>query len=145
VKAPGRENSRDRVLTDDELRLVWKASESLSVAYGGFVRMLVLTAQRRDEVARMRRLEIKGDVWTIGAERMKGGVAHDVPLSEPAMRIVAEAPMIGEAGYVFTATGNLPVRAYSDLKRATWIRRWLSSRGKRRWTHPTFPAGPSTT
>ena len=59
VKAPAAENSRDRVLSDDELALLWRAAGDLGAPYGGFAHTLLLTAQRRDEVAGMRRSELK--------------------------------------------------------------------------------------
>jgi integrase len=105
------------VLSDDEIRLVWRAAGRLGAPYGGFVQLLAITGQRRDEVACMRRGEIKGALWTIAADRMKGGAAHDVPLSEPAVRILADAPEIGLAGYAFTVTGEGPISGYSDAKR----------------------------
>jgi integrase len=105
------------VLTDDELRTLWQASESLGGAYGGFVRFLMLTGQRRDEVAGMRRSELKGDLWTIPRERAKSGVAHDVPLSDPALRVLVDVPVIGTAEYVFTVTGETPITGYSGAKR----------------------------
>jgi integrase len=117
VKAPAPETSRDRVLNDDELRALWRASESLGGAYGGFARFLLLTAQRRDEVAGLRRSELKGDLWTIPAERTKGGAAHDVPLSQPARCVLDEAPANGRADYVFTVTGETPINGYSGAKR----------------------------
>jgi integrase len=64
---------------------VWRAAERLGGPYGDFARMLILTAQRREEVGGMRRSEIRDDVWSLAAERMKGGVGHDVPLGESAL------------------------------------------------------------
>jgi integrase len=118
VKPPAAENSRDRVLTDDELRLLWHAAEGLGTAYGGFAQILLLTGQRRDEVAGMRRSELKGwDLWTIPAARTKSGVEHDVPLSEPAQAILASVPQIGTEGFMFTLNGSAPVTSYSRAKR----------------------------
>jgi integrase len=54
-----KERARSRILTDDELRAVWKASGELEV-YGGFVRVLLLTAARRAEAAKMTWREIEG-------------------------------------------------------------------------------------
>jgi len=59
INPPGAEKSRDRVLSDDELRLVWRAAERIGVPFGQLVQTLMLTAQRRDEVAGMRRRELK--------------------------------------------------------------------------------------
>ncbi len=83
VKAPAAETSRDECLSDDELRLLWRGCVSIGWPFGPFVQLLLLTAQRRDEVAKMRRSELRegGTLWTIPAERAKNGQAHDVPLS----------------------------------------------------------------
>jgi integrase len=89
-----RERARTRVLDDGELRAVWEASASQGM-FGAFVRVLLLTAQRRAEVAGMRRAEIRDGVWVIPAERYKTGRANAVPLS-PAAWAIIEAQPAGE-------------------------------------------------
>jgi integrase len=86
IAAPAEKKSRDRVLSDEELRLVWKAAERVGFPFGPFVQLLILTAQRRDEVAGARRRELHeaGKVWTIPSTRTKNSDPHDVPLSDPA-------------------------------------------------------------
>jgi integrase len=76
-----KEKSRDRVLSADEIRTAW-------AAFGAPARLLLLTGQRRGEVAGMRWSEIGGEVWTIPAERAKNGLAHRVPLVGEAARIL---------------------------------------------------------
>jgi len=73
---------RERVLTDDELQSIWRATEAHS-SFNAIVRALILTGQRREEVAQMAWSEISQDhsAWTLPAERAKNGVAHIVPLS----------------------------------------------------------------
>jgi integrase len=69
-------------LNDDELALLWRAAGDLGAPYGGFVLTLLLTAQRRDEVAGMRRSELKGrNLWTIPSARTKNGVETRAPAS----------------------------------------------------------------
>lgn len=82
---------RERVLTDDELRAIWQATEGAGSFYA-IVRALILTGQRREEVAQMAWSEIALNraAWTLPAERAKNGVAHIVPLS-PQMRAHLEA------------------------------------------------------
>jgi len=58
MKSPTREQARDRVLTDDELRWLWRACDALGWPFGPLVKLLLLTAQRRDEVAGIERPEI---------------------------------------------------------------------------------------
>lgn len=88
-----KERARDRVLSDQELRDLWSACDSVTPAvFGALVRTLLLTAQRRDEVGQMRRAEIDG-VWTIPADRYKTGIANVVPLSKAARAIIAALPV----------------------------------------------------
>lgn len=118
VKPPAPETSRDRVLSDDEIRLLWKVADDLGVPYGAFLKVLLLTAQRRDEVAQMTRAELVApDLWTLPAERSKNGLAHDVPLSGPVAAILSDIPQTGSRGYLFTISGQQPFTAYSDVKR----------------------------
>jgi integrase len=82
-----KERERDRILSDDELRLVWAACSGV---YGAFIRFLLLTAVRRSEAAGMQWSELDGSLWTIPAARMKGKVEHVVPLSAAALAILDE-------------------------------------------------------
>lgn len=118
VRLPTLEKSRDRVLSDYELRLVWRAAEEVGWPFGPLVQLLILTGQRRDEVARMRWSEVteNGTLWTIPGERTKNGLVHDVPLSEPAQRLLKTVPRMAGAEYVFTTTGKTPVSGYSNAK-----------------------------
>ena len=86
------EQARERVLSDAELVAIWKACRDDD--YGRIVRLLILTAQRRDEVGGMTRSEI-GDLaarkWSLPSERTKNGRAHDVPLSDLTLAILRDA------------------------------------------------------
>jgi integrase len=92
VKPPSKENARTRVLSDQELVALWSACDSIDEPARSCVRMLMLTGQRRGEVAGMRRSEIDGDVWHLAPERMKGGQAHLLPLSARALSILQAMP-----------------------------------------------------
>jgi len=119
VKAPAPERSRDRVLSDLELRLVWKACDTIGWPFGPLTRLLILTAQRRDEVSEMTWSEVDLDakVWTIPRERTKNDVAHEVPLSDATVEILRSLPIvIGKPRYVFTTTGATPVGGFSRAK-----------------------------
>ena len=76
---------RERVLTNEELRAIWLATAGPG-PFNAIVRMLVLTGQRRGEVAGMTWDELAPDLstWTIPGDRAKNGVAHIVPLSPQA-------------------------------------------------------------
>ncbi|KMO31317.1 hypothetical protein VQ03_27385 [Methylobacterium tarhaniae] len=119
VKAPTAEKSRDRVLTDDELRALWQACDGLSEPFGSLVRLLMLTGQRRDEVGQMTWLEVDLDarLWTIPKERAKNGQVHDVPLSDQSVAVLSGIKRIaGDRQLVFTTTGETPVSGFSKAK-----------------------------
>ena len=107
VKPPTAERSRDRVLTDQELRAVWQAAGKIGGTFGALVRLLILTGQRRDEVAGMRWSEID-----LEGRRCP----HEIPLSEPAIAILTALPRIGNQ-FVLTSTGDAPSSGYSKGKR----------------------------
>jgi integrase len=76
---------RERVLTDEELGEVWRAASEAPSPYGTIVRLLILTGQRRGEVAGLVWGELSDDLasWTMPGERTKNSAAHMVPLSPP--------------------------------------------------------------
>lgn len=120
VKAPTAEKSRDRVLSDDELRLIWQACDGLNEPFGALIKLLMLTAQRRDEVGQMswRELNLEAQIWTIPKERAKNGIAHDVPLSDLAVAVLTGVRRIaGSRGLVFTTTGETAVSGFSKVKK----------------------------
>jgi integrase len=118
MKAPKALASRRRVLGQEELVCLWQATEGFGWPWGPFVRMLVLTMQRRQEVAEMDWSEIDLDarLWTLPAERAKNDEAHLVPLSDMVME---EFRKLGprQTGLVFSTTGITPVSGFSKAKR----------------------------
>jgi integrase len=120
VKPPTAERARERVLSDDELRFVWQATDKLGGTFGPLVKLLALTGQRRDEVARMRRDELNLDarLWTLPAERTKNNKPHEVPLSNAAFAVLQNVPRIAGSPFVFPTNGGAsPVSGYSEGKR----------------------------
>jgi integrase len=110
---------RDRVLTDAELAAVWQATDGIPYPFGRFFKLLILTLQRREEVAGMRWSEISADLttWTVPANRMKNGRAHDVHLSEAARAVLRSMPRVEGQDLVHTTTGRTPVSGISKAKR----------------------------
>jgi integrase len=80
------EKPRERTLTDQELRAIWKATEG-DDDYSRIVRLCLLTGCRRDEIGGLRWDEVQDHQLRIGTERMKGGIAHEVSLL-PAMAAI---------------------------------------------------------
>ena len=117
LKAPHAETSRDRVLTDDELRRVWQAAERLGPLNGAVVRLLVLTGQRRNEVAHMqwRELDLERRLWTLPRERVKNDRRHEVPLSSQAVATIQALPRISDR-FVFSTNAESPVNDFGKNK-----------------------------
>ena len=120
LAAPGREKARDRVLTATELGAVWKATDTLGTVQRAFVRFLILTLQRRDEVAGATWSEFSADLttWTIPAIRAKNSRAHLVHLAPAAQAVVATLPRSNSHAVVFAIPGGKKLSAYSAIKRA---------------------------
>jgi integrase len=118
VKPPSQEAARDRTLTDEELRLVWQAADKMGGTFGPLVKLLALTGQRRDEIARMRWEEIKDRVLVLPAERTKNGQPHEVPLSNAALAVLNSIPRVQGSRFVLTTNGGVsPASGYSKNKR----------------------------
>jgi integrase len=115
VKRPAKEKARDRTLNDDEIKRLWAACDAIGDPAGSCIKVLLLTGQRRSEVAGMRRSEINGELWSLGPSRTKNKKAHDVPLSAQALALVESMPNIGD--YVFTASGTAPLNNFDRAKR----------------------------
>jgi integrase len=126
VVPPAKETARDRRLTDGEIKVLWAAcgkGESdggggIGEPFGSFVRLLLLTGQRRGEVAGMRRSELDLDkrLWVIPAGRSKNKRPHAVPLARQAVAIIEGIKRIEKSDYVFTTTGNTGLGGFSRAK-----------------------------
>ena len=118
ITSPEPEVSRDRVLDDDELAAFWQAADNLEQPYGFFVRMLILTAQRRNEVSDMcwAEIDLERRIWTLPARRAKNGIEHRIPLSEAACSILASVQRHYGSDYVFSITGRNPIRGHQHIK-----------------------------
>lgn len=111
-----KEKPRDRVLDNDEIRAFWTGCDRLGWPFGALLKLLLLTAQRRDEVGRLRwnELDLDKSTWTIPRERAKSDRAHIVHLSGPAIEIIKALPHTGDL--VFSGTGATAVSGYSQAK-----------------------------
>jgi integrase len=115
----GKRESRERVLTDAELQAVWQAAETMDYPYGPVFRLLILTGQREREVADLSwsEVDLNKRLWTIPPSRMKGGRAHEVPLSPAAVALLKSLPRWTAGDFVFSTTSGLkPVNGFSKAK-----------------------------
>jgi integrase len=112
------ERARARVLSDDEVRSVWRTAENHPGPFSSLIKYILLTGARRSEAAGMRRPELGESIWTIPAERHKTKKEFLLPLSSDALAVLAAIPQIGtkKDGYYFTATGRGPLRGFACLK-----------------------------
>jgi integrase len=110
------QRERDRVLSDDELRAVWRTAEPYLQPWGAFLRFLLLTAARRTEVADMRWSELSNGNWTIPKERSKTNTETTLTLSAAAKRVLEELPRIEGCDYVFTTNASAPISGFSVFK-----------------------------
>lgn len=119
LKAPTKEESRDRVLEDDEIVRLLRACRNDVYPFRQFVPILLATAQRRGELAEMRWSEVDLDAkqWVVPADRSKNGKPHVVPLSPYALDVLNEVPRFLDCDYVFTTTRNSPVSGFSKMLR----------------------------
>jgi integrase len=118
IALPGREIPRDRVLDDRELGALWRATDRLPVIHGAFVKLLILTAQRRTETAGMCWGEMETDfsTWTLPAARTKNGRGHLVHLAEPARAVLRALPRQLGHPCVFPGPGERPLMSFGWLK-----------------------------
>ena len=122
IRPPGVERRRDRVLSQAEIREMWRALEPEDAVVRGLFKLRLLTAQRGDEVHRLRwqDLDLNSNWWTIPAEFSKNGLPHRVPLSPPVVAIITEHQRaVRSATWVFPSlVHDQPVaNIYSALKR----------------------------
>jgi integrase len=110
-----KERARTRILTDDELRAVWRAAEASTGPFGRLVRFILLTAARRREAAAMTWGELNGE-WTLPASRNTTKVDLVRPVSAEA-RAVLPAKVDG-CDYVFTADERNPISGFGKFKLA---------------------------
>jgi integrase len=126
VKKPGVEHVRDRVLSNVELALVWHAAGALPSPWGPWARLLLLTGQRRSEVAGMRweDVDLAEATWSLRARQTKSRRAHVVPLSPKALDLLAQMPC--DCPWVFTTDTSTSIKGFSHAKRL--IDTWLADR-----------------
>jgi integrase len=129
---------RDRILSDDEIKSVWKAcGDERMGMFGQAIRLMLLTGARRSEVAGIRRSEIEDmedngaefRVWRLPARRSKNGEEVIRPLSRAVLGIVDAQPALGDGDLVFSLNGISPMslrftRKEHLLDRMSGTERW---------------------
>ncbi len=123
IKPPTKERARDRALTDEEIRWFWVACDEIGWPFGPIFKLLLLTAQRRDEVGGMKwnELDLQKRTWIIPRNRAKSDRGHEVHLSDPAIEVLRSLPPSQSGAHhqdlVFTVTGTTAVSGFGNAKR----------------------------
>ena len=108
--------ARKRILTDDEIRALWAACEGEGV-FGAFLKVSLLTGQRRAKVAGMKWTDIDAGVWHIAAEAREKVNAGSFKLPTMALDIIEAQPRVGSNPFVFAGRGNKAMNAFSAAKK----------------------------
>ena len=117
LKKPSKESQRDRVLTNDEIKRLWKAANTQRPDLAVFFKLCFLTAQRSGaEVLRMRwqDVDLDGRWWTIPSEFAKNGLTHRVSLSPQAVKLIQSLPRISGSPWIFP--GRTPKKHVASIQ-----------------------------
>jgi integrase len=126
MRPPPKPPSRERVLSDEELALVWRGADALGYPFGPMVQLLILTGARREEVAALdwSELDRAGRSWALPAARSKNAQSSENALSSAAVELldgIAARSLLKDAwrraGFLFSTTGTTSVSGYSRAKR----------------------------
>ena len=118
VPHPARETARERVLSDAELASLYVSAGALAEPQGALVRLLILTGQRRGEVAGMRwdELDLAAGIWSLPGERTKNGQPHTVPLPAEAVALLRTVKRRAGAALVFEGRRGTAFSGFGKLK-----------------------------
>jgi integrase len=115
----GERKPRTRVLSDDELRAFWRATERMGYPFGPLFQLLLLTGCRETEIgsASWREISLDRTLLRVPAARFKSEVEHLVPLSADACALLETLPRFTRGDFMFTARyGEAPVVNYGKAK-----------------------------
>ena len=130
MKGPKAPEARERVLSDDEIQAFWQAASAENWPVSSVLKMLLMTGQRRNEVAgmRWRELDLDAGTWTFAPDpiedddenwrirrTVKNRKSHTVDLHPEVVRLLKQADMRSE-DFVFSSTGAVPVNSFSAIK-----------------------------
>ena len=117
LELPSKWKPRERVLTDDELAAIYRKAQDGS-PFGQIVRLLILTGQRRGQIAQLRRdfIDEQDELINWPSRSMKGARPHSLPLMPMVAEILSGLP---KEGYLFLARGkDTPFNGFSPSKQA---------------------------
>ena len=133
IPKPAKEKSRERVLSLAEAQAIYQAAECLGPVTCAFVRLLMLTGQRRSEISELEWGELQSDRIEIGGHRSKNGKPITTPLTEEAKAVLAALPR-NNGIFLFSTTGGLrPIGNFSRIKD-----KLVDKSGVADWTYHDF-------
>lgn len=112
-----KDRSRDRVLSDDEIRTLWTTAGDHG-QFGAFLKLLLLTGQRRAKVATMRWADVKDGVWTIPTEDREKGNPGVINLPKLARDVLNGLTPVKDNPFVFAGTGKAALSLGDKLKKS---------------------------
>jgi integrase len=125
MRRPRPGNTRKRILNfrvdmndADEIRWFWKGCQQIGGPFGAVTRLLLLTACRLDEIAKMESDELNTGmtVLRLPGERTKNGLDHEVFIPPPARAILETVPRISNR-FIFSTNGRTPSSGFSKWKK----------------------------
>jgi integrase len=125
----GEDRKRSRVLSDDEIRRVWAGAGDAGT-YGGLVKILLMTAQRREKVTTMKWRDLAPDgTWTIATEKREKNNPGKLILPKAALAIIDTLPRFAGNPHVFAASRGVgPIshfaQAKADFDKASGVSDW---------------------
>ena len=116
LNRPNQASKRDRVLSDTELGLLLRHLRASPGRFHDLVQLLILTGQRRGEIAGLRWSDVDGDMLQLPAERTKNKHAHEIPLPQQALALMERIE--GGSVYVFgTGDEDQPFNGWARAQR----------------------------
>ena len=116
IPKPAKERSRERVLSLDEVRDILAACDSLGGVQAAFVKFLLFSGQRLNEIAKLTHDEIMDDHISIPRDRNKSGETIITPLLPHLQDILDGCPR-GNGQYIFSTTlGEKPISGFSQIR-----------------------------
>ncbi|WP_254683107.1 tyrosine-type recombinase/integrase [Phaeobacter piscinae] len=119
MKPLSKEKPRERVLSDEELSALWAACDDEGYPFGDCMKLLILSGQRRAEVAEMcwSELDLEKRLWTLPSQRAKNGRQHTVPITDAMLDVLRRVPKFIGSDFVFTTKGTTPISGFGRLKK----------------------------
>jgi integrase len=110
---PRKEKTRERVLNDDEIKIIWRSCNHDD--YGAIIKLLLLTGSRASEIGSLRWDEIQGSQILLPGSRTKNGRPHSIPLSGPAQAILGRLRIV-DRSFVFGRTDTAGYKGWGKSK-----------------------------